>query len=64
MIKRAKLTDANTLAALAIQMWVEHDPDGLTEEFREIIKDEETACFLKYIDNSPIAFAQCQLHHD
>ena len=64
MIKKAKLTDANTLAVLAIQMWAEHDPDGLTEEFREIIKDEETACFLKYIDNSPIAFAQCQLRHD
>ena len=64
MIKRAGLEDADALAALAIRMWTGHDPDGLTEEFRESIKDEDAACFLKYVDNRPIAFAQCQLRHD
>ena len=64
MIKRAELTDADCLASLAIHMWAEHNLDGLTEEFREIINDENAACFLKYIDNIPIAFAQCHLRHD
>ncbi len=64
MIKRADIEDAEALAALAIQMWTDNDPVGLTEEFRELIKNEEAACFLKYIGGRPIAFAQCQLRHD
>lgn len=64
MMKRADWEDADVLAALAIQMWTEYDPDELAEEFRELIKNENAACFLKYIDNRPIAFAQCQLRHD
>ena len=64
MIKRADKKDAAVLAALAIRMWPEHDPDGLTEEFRALTEDEDAACFLKYIDGRPIAFAQCQLRHD
>ncbi len=64
MIKRADSKDAGALAEMAIQMWPEHDLDELTEEFRESRKNEEAACFLKYADNRPIAFAQCQLRHD
>ncbi len=45
-------------------MWSEHEPDELAEEFRELIKNEEAACFLKYVGGSPVAFAQCQLRHD
>ncbi len=26
--------------------------------------NDEAACFIKYVDNVPIAFAQCQLRHD
>ena len=58
------MEDAAALAALAIQMWTDHDPDGLTEDFRELIKNEDAACFLKYIGGRPVAFAQCQLRHD
>ena len=64
MIKRAGKEDAEILAALAIQLWPDHGLAGLTEEFRELAKNEDAACFLKYIDNKPIAFAQCQLRHD
>ena len=64
MIKRAGIQDADTLAALAAQMWTEHAPDELAAEFRELIQNEEAACFLKYIDGRPVAFAQCQLRHD
>ena len=64
MIKRADKEDANVLAALAIQLWPDNDPNGLKEEFLELLKNKNAACFLKYINNKPIAFAQCQLRHD
>ena len=64
MIKRADIEDADVLTALAIRMWTDNDPDELAEEFRQLIKREDAACFLKFIDDRPIAFAQCQLRHD
>ncbi len=64
MIRKAFSEDAGDLAALAIRMWTERSPEGLTEEFREILNHEDAACFLKYADGGPVAFAQCQLRHD
>ena len=64
MIKRAEKEDAGALAALAAQMWTDHGPDELAAEFRELIPNEEAACFLKFVDGRPVAFAQCQLRHD
>lgn len=64
MIKRAKVEDAEILAALAIQMWTEHDSEDMAEEFRELVMNEEAVCFIKYEDEKPIGFAQCQLRYD
>ena len=64
MIKRAKAEDAGTLADLAVQMWTDHDPEDLEEEFRLLAINDEAACFIKYVDDKPIAFAQCGLRHD
>ena len=64
MIKRAKAEDAGILAELAIRMWTDHDPADMAKEFRELVKNEEAACFIKYVDGKPVAFAQCQLRHD
>ena len=64
MIKKVDMKDAEVLAALAIQMWTDNDPQGLTEELRQLIKNEDAACFFKYVDNRPIAFAECQLRYD
>ena len=64
MIKKADTEDSGILAALAVQMWEDHDLGELTEEYRELIKEENAACFLKYINDRPVAFAQCQLRHD
>ena len=61
MIKRAGIEDAEVLADLAIQMWTEHDPEDLEAEFRKLAKNDEAACFIKYVEDKPIAFAQCQL---
>lgn len=64
MIKKADNADAETLSALAIQLWPDHDPGRLTEKFCELARNEDAACFIKYVDDRPIAFAQCQLRHD
>ena len=64
MIKRAEVNDAGSLAGLAIQMWKDHNPAELADEFRELVKQEDAACFLKWVDGKPIAFAQVQLRHD
>ena len=36
----------------------------MTEEFRELVRKGDVACFLRYADNRPVAFAQCQLRRD
>ena len=64
MIKRAKAEDAGTLADLAIHMWTDHDPEDLEEEFHKLAINDEAACFIKYVDDKPIAFAQCGLRRD
>ena len=64
MVRRAKAEDLEALAGLAIKMWKDHDPEELEEEFRKLVNNDETACFIKYDDEKPIAFAQCQLRHD
>ena len=63
-IKRAGTDDAEALAGLAIQMWTDHDPKDLEAEFRKLAKNEEAACFIKCVDEKPVAFAQVQLRHD
>ena len=64
MIKKAQAADAEILAGLAIQMWEDHDPAELAEEFRDLAEKEDAACFIRYADDRPVAFAQCQLRYD
>lgn len=64
MIKRARIEDAKVLANLALQMWTEHSLEDLEADFRKMAMNDEAACFIKYVDDKPIAFAQCQLRHD
>ena len=54
----------SVLADLAIQMWTDHNLEDLKAEFRELAMNNEAACFITYVDDKPIAFAQCQLGHD
>ena len=64
MIKRATIEDAGILAGLAMQMWTDHDPEDLEAEFGKLAMNDEAACFIKYVDDKPIAFAQCGMRHD
>lgn len=64
MIRRAGMNEARDLANMAIQMWTDHDLEDLTEEFRQLVMNDDAVCFIKFVDDKPIAFAQCQLRHD
>lgn len=64
MIRKANVSDAATVAKLAIQMWEDNTLEGLTEELAEIITGPESAVFLLYDGEIAIGFAQCQLRHD
>ncbi len=64
MIKRARIEDAVVLADLAMHMWTDHVLKDLTEEFRQLAMNDDAVCFIKYVYDKPIAFAQCQLRHD
>ncbi|MBQ8782828.1 MAG: GNAT family N-acetyltransferase [Clostridia bacterium] len=64
MIKKATVKDATVLAELAIQMWNKYTIKELEEDFCEIISNSNAVCFIKYVNDTPIGFAQCQLRHD
>ena len=64
MIKKAGMKEARELANLAVQMWTDHDSEALDAEFQKLVMNDEAACFVKYVEDKPIAFAQCQLRHD
>lgn len=64
MIKAAGKNDAGILAELAIQMWTDHTVSDLEKEFEKLIASDKAVCFMKYVDNMAIGFAQCQLRTD
>ncbi|MDE6725712.1 MAG: GNAT family N-acetyltransferase [Ruminiclostridium sp.] len=64
MIVKAGKRDAETLAGLAVSMWNGNSVNELAAEFSETISNDRTQFFLKYEDDIPIGFAQCQLRYD
>lgn len=64
MIAQATLKDALTLAELAIQMWKNHTLSELETDFSDMISKENAVCFMKYVEDKPIGFAQCQIRYD
>ena len=64
MIRKAAKADAAILAELALNMWQGHTLSSLRDEFEELAGDEDAACFIKYVGEKPVGFAQCQLRRD
>ena len=64
MIKSAVKSDARILAELAIQMWNDHTVLDLEKEFENLIQSDKAVCFIKYVDNTAVGFAQCQIRTD
>ena len=63
MVRPATHNDCRALAQLAARMW-DHDADALSKDFAALLKSGSTACFLQYVNDKPIGFAQCSLRRD
>lgn len=64
MIKRAEIKDLSLLANMAVKMWQDSSALELEEEFKEIIHNDNAVVLIKFVDEKPIGFAQCQLRFD
>lgn len=64
MIKKATKNDIKIIADLAVLMWTDNSVDDLADEFSELITNDSAQIFLKYENDIPVGFAQCQLRSD
>lgn len=64
MVKKVEVCDIEKVANLAIILWPNHTVQDLIDEFSEIISKGDAQFFLKYEQDIPVGFAQCQLRHD
>lgn len=64
MVKIAEIKDLSLLANMAVKMWQDSSVLELEEEFKEIIHNDNAVVFIKFVDEKPIGFAQCQLRFD
>ena len=64
MIKKAGFEDLEIVARLAVLMWDDATIQDLTQEFADIISQKDALFLLKYIQDEPVGFAQCQLRYD
>ena len=64
MIRKASKNDIEIIANLAVIMWDENSVEDLSNEFAELLSREDAQIFLKYENDIPVGFAQCQLRHD
>ncbi len=64
MIKEAKKADSAVLAELSLHMWSDNSLSSLRDDFEKLTEEDESVCFIKYADESPVGFAQCGLRRD
>ena len=64
MIRRAEPQDLDTLTALALELWPEHEYEELWDDLAAIMSGPGAAFFLLTKNEEAVGFAQCQLRHD
>lgn len=64
MVKKASRNDIRIIANMAVLMWTDNSVDDLADEFLELITNDTAQIFLKYENDIPVGFAQCQLRSD
>lgn len=64
MIKKAEKKDLAAIAEMAVILWENNSVEAMEKEFADLIDSEGVEVFLKYVQNIPAGFAQCQLRHD
>lgn len=64
MIREMTISDAPALAEMAIKIWDSDDKVEIEQEFIDMTRNEESTCFIKFIDAKAIGFANASLRHD
>lgn len=64
MVRKAEKNDISVIADLAVLLWSGHLAGDLRNEFTEILSKDSSQIFLKYENDIPVGFAQCQLRND
>lgn len=64
MIIKADINDINVVAELAFKLWKHHTIDELKKEFINVLENNKSVVFIKYISDKPIGFAFCSLRND
>ena len=64
MVKKAKQDDITVIAELAVQMWEVDSIQELIDDISENMAKDDAQYFLKYVNDMPVGFAECQLRHD
>ncbi|MDE5575946.1 MAG: GNAT family N-acetyltransferase [Oscillospiraceae bacterium] len=64
MIRKASKNDTMTIANLAVLLWNDASVEDLAVEFSELLSKDNAQIFLKYENDIPVGFAQCQLRSD
>ena len=64
MIIKADINDINVAAELAFKLWKHHTIDELKKEFINVLENNKSVVFIKYISDKPIGFAFCSLRND
>lgn len=64
ILKKANKKDASILAKMASKIWDNNSIDDLTNEFKDMIDNSNSICFIKYIDDKPVGFANASLRYD
>lgn len=64
MVRKAGRDDITIVANLAVFLWNNHSVDELIDELSTILSKGTAQFFLKYENDIPVGFAQCQLRYD
>ena len=64
MVRKAEKKDISVIADLAVLLWSDNSAEDLRNEFAEMLSNDGAQIFLKYENDVPVGFAQCQLRND
>lgn len=64
MIKKANKNDIKIIANLTLLLWPNHNLKELEQEFLELLESENSAIFLKYMNENAVGFAHVNLRND
>lgn len=64
MIRQASKEEAGILAKMAIKIWDNDSMLELTNEFLSMLDEPDSVCFIKFVDQKPVGFANVSIRYD